>query len=156
MRAPSKSCDQSLPGTSVMLAEQAFVGPRVRNRIDAVGAQRHEGRAAPQLAFALRRLAREGLLRRRAPARRRHRSTDTSTQAGFFGVQMVAPRSISACAKSPARRGGSSDAASALMRGFAAGNSSSTANSRVTTRSTLPSTGTAGASKAIAAIAAAV
>ena len=29
-----------------------------------------------------------------------------SAQAGFFGVQMVAPRSISACAKSPARRAG--------------------------------------------------
>jgi len=69
-----------------------------------------------------------------------------STQAGFFGVQMVAPRSISACAKSPERAGGSNDAASALMRGFAAGSSSSTAQSLVTTRSTLPSTGTAGAS----------
>ena len=37
-----------------------------------------------------------------------------------------------------------------MILGFAAGNSSSTVNNRETTRSTLPSTGTAGKSKAIA------
>ena len=36
------------------------------------------------------------------------------TQAGFFGVQIEAPRSIMACAKSPARRAGVSCSASAV------------------------------------------
>ena len=44
-----------------------------------------------------------------------------STQRGRRGVQIVAPRSISAWAKSPARRSGTSAAASARRRGFAAG-----------------------------------
>ena len=81
---------------------------------------------------------------RRARARRKPRSTDTARRPASSASRCVAPRSISACAKSPVRCGGISDAASRLMTGFAAGNSSSTANSRVTTRSTLPSTGTAG------------
>ncbi len=79
-----------------------------------------------------------------------------SAQAGLFGVQMVAPRSISAWAKSPARAGGISVAVRRRISAFAAGNSSSTANSRATTRSILPSTGAARASNAMAAIAAAV
>ena len=56
------------------------------------------------------------------------------------------------------RRGAAASvlAASARMRGFAPGSSSSTANSRAITRSILPSTGLACRSNAIAAIAAAV
>ncbi len=46
-------------------------------------------------------------------------------QAGRCGVQMVAPRSISAWAKSPARRAGVRVSASARIVGFAAGNGSS-------------------------------
>ena len=57
-----------------------------------------------------------------------------SAQAGFFGVQIEEPRSISACAlspardfSSPARDSPSSVAASSCIRGFACGSSSSTA-----------------------------
>ena len=77
-------------------------------------------------------------------------------QAGFFGVQIVAPRSIIACVKSPARRCGTSVSARARISAFAAGNSASIANSRAITRSMLPSIATARRSNAIAAIAAAV
>ena len=63
-----------------------------------------------------------------------------STQRGRRGVQIVAPRSIIAWAKSPARCAGTSAAASARRRGLAAGSGSRTAKSRATTRSTLPST----------------
>ncbi len=100
-----------------------------------------------------------------------------STQAGFFGVQIEAPKSISACAlsparefaspardstspargfTSPAREGPSSVAASRWISGLACGNTSSTANNRDTTRSILPSTGMVCRPNAIAAIAAAV
>ena len=141
-RSKSKSCAHSLPGTSLMPPSRPFSGRR-RNSTLAIGAQRDEGRAAPQPAFALRRLARKRLLVaariRGACAIHGHRA-----QAGRFGEQIVAPRSIIACAKSPERFGGSNDAASRLIPGLAAGNSSSTANSRAITRSTLPSTGTAG------------
>jgi len=71
-------------------------------------------------------------------------------------VQSVAPRSIIACAKSPARRSGVSVAASRFSSGLAAGSGVSMANSRATTRSILPSTGLALRSKAMAAMAAAV
>src|SRR6185503_1788408 len=67
-----------------------------------------------------------------------------SAQAGRFGEQIVAPRSIIACAKSPERLAGNSDDASRLIAGLAPGDSCSTANSRAKTRSILPSTGTAG------------
>ena len=77
-------------------------------------------------------------------------------QAGRFGVQIVAPRSIRPCAKSPGRSAGTSASASARIAGFAFGSGVSTRNSRETTRSTLPSTAAAGRSNAIAAIAAAV
>ena len=69
-----------------------------------------------------------------------------STQPGAAGVQTVAPRSNSAWAKSAGRAIASGSAPSCPARrrsiGLAAGNGSSTANSRATTRSTLPSTGT--------------
>jgi hypothetical protein len=71
-------------------------------------------------------------------------------------VQTVAPRSIIAWAWSPGRTAGVSVAASARSRGFAAGSGVATQKSRATTRSTLPSTTTAGRSNAIAATAAAV
>jgi hypothetical protein len=93
-----------------------------------------------------------------------------SPQAGFFGVQIEAPRSISACALSPARDFSSparalsspardvpsSIAANCWISGFACGSGASTANKRDTTRSILPSTGMVRWSNAIAAIAAAV
>ena len=43
-------------------------------------------------------------------------------QAGPRGVQMVAPRSISACAKSPGRSPGTSGACAARISRFAIGN----------------------------------
>ena len=89
------------------------------------------------------------------PARRPAQSAihGHSAQAGVAGVHTVAPRSNSAWAKSDgrARAAGSppSCAASSRSRGLAVGSSSVTANSRATTRSTLPSTGTTGRPNAI-------
>ena len=77
-------------------------------------------------------------------------------QDGRRGVQIVAPRSIIACAKSPGRDCGTSRSTTSWIAGFASGSGVSIARSRVITRSTLPSTTAAGRSKAIAAIAAAV
>ena len=71
-------------------------------------------------------------------------------------MQIVAPRSIIAWAKSPGRAFGVRLSASALISDFAAGSGVVTANRRATTRSILPSTGVAGRPKAIAAMAAAV
>ncbi|MNL47317.1 hypothetical protein D3C87_1700990 [compost metagenome] len=62
-----------------------------------------------------------------------------SAQAGRFGVQIVAPRSIIACAKSPGRSGGVSSATFAFMAGFEPGRGASIAKRREMTRSTLPS-----------------
>ncbi len=76
--------------------------------------------------------------------------------AGFFGVQIADPRSIIACAKSPARVCGVSSACRARMSFFAAGRGVSIAKSRATTRSMFASTTTAGSSYAMAAMAAAV
>ena len=92
------------------------------------------------------------------PARkpRNRPAAGTSGRRGACGVHRLAPRSISAWAKSPARRAGVSVAASRLISGLAAGSGVATANSRATTRSMLPSTGVARAPKAMAAIAAAV
>ena len=78
------------------------------------------------------------------------------SQVGDFGVQIVAPRSIIACAKSPARACGARASATFFNTGFAAGSFSRTAKSLASTRSMLPSTGAAGIPKPIAAIAAAV
>ena len=77
-------------------------------------------------------------------------------QSGFRGRQIVAPMSISAWAKSPARRGGASARAAAAiaLRCSAIGASSAVRRARM--RAMLPSTGAAWRSKAIAAIAAAV
>lgn len=77
-------------------------------------------------------------------------------QSGRRGVHTVAPRSISAWAKSPGRPGAARAAASRVIPPRAAGSGVSMACSRASTRTTLPSTGTAGRSNAIAAIAAAV
>ena len=73
-----------------------------------------------------------------------------------MGLHTLAPRSISACAKSPARLAGVRARASRLISGLAAGSGVFTANSRATTRSMLPSTGIVAAPKAMAAMAAAV
>ena len=56
-------------------------------------------------------------------------------------MQTVAPRSISAWAKSPLRVSGVKVCARRLISGLTAGSGVSSANSRDTTRSTLPSTG---------------
>ena len=79
-------------------------------------------------------------------------------QAGLRGVQMVAPRSNSACAKSDGRAtaSGSRPSWSAAAATAAAEGSVAMANRRETTRSTLPSTGTTGTPNAIAATARAV
>jgi len=81
-------------------------------------------------------------------------------QAGAAGVQIVAPRSNSAWAKSlgRARACGSapSAAAASAMAPLAAGSGCSMAKRRAATRSTLPSTGTPGTPKAMAAMAVAV
>ena len=75
---------------------------------------------------------------------------------GRFGVQTVAPRSISAWAQSPDRAPHAKVCARRLSCAFAAGNGCLTANSRAITRSMLPSTGMVEAPKAMAAMAAAV
>lgn len=77
-------------------------------------------------------------------------------QTGDFGVQIVAPKSIIACAKSPALTFGASMVAMALMSGLDAGNGLVIAHSLESTRSMFPSTGAACLPKAIDAMAAAV
>jgi hypothetical protein len=77
-------------------------------------------------------------------------------QAGRFGVQIVAPRSIIACAKSPGRSLGVSSVTLRFIAGLEPGSGASMANSREITRSTLPSITAACRSKAIAATAAEV
>ncbi len=62
---------------------------------------------------------------------------------GRLGVHRLAPRSISACAKSPARFAGVSVPARRRISSLAAGSGFLTANSRAITRSMLPSTGVA-------------
>ena len=135
--------------------EQALVGT-LAQKDRAIGAQRDEGSTAPQFAFALGRLAREGLLvaarvggtlavpraqragrplgraQRRAQIHQRLREIAGPLRRQQRGRQ---PLDLGFCRRQVA---------------------ASTANSRATTRSTLPSTGTAGASYAIAATAAAV
>jgi hypothetical protein len=71
-------------------------------------------------------------------------------------VHTAAPRSIIACAKSPAWRLGVSVAARRFNSDFAAGSGWRTANSLAMTRSMLPSTGVAASPKAMAAMADAV
>ena len=102
-------------------AEQSFFRALAQQHAP-VGAQRHEGRAAAQFAFALWRLARKFLLTPPSACATQTSLHGHSAQAGRLGEQMVAPRSISACAKSPARLGGNNAAASRLMIGLAAGN----------------------------------
>ena len=130
-------------------------GGRVRRRTRVIGAQHHEGGAAAQVAAAFfcffGKASCEPAARARQGAIHGQRA-----QAGRFGVQIVAPRSIRAWAKSPGRAGGTSSGVSARRSGFALGNGSSMVKSRDTTRSTLPSTAAAGWLKAIAATAAAV
>jgi hypothetical protein len=86
-------------------------------------------------------------------------------QSGFLGVQIVAPRSISACARSPARtpfgNASANPCARFAIKTFAARQPASVrsdgmAHSRETTRSILPSTGAMRSSNAIEAMAAAV
>jgi hypothetical protein len=71
-------------------------------------------------------------------------------------VQIDAPRSIIACAKSPGAADGTSDAAREPISALASGRGVVTQKSRATTRSILPSTGAALVPKAMAAMAAAV
>ena len=152
----SKSCVQSVVGTSVMPPSSPFGGARAHEHA-AVGA--HARRKPRRGAAALSSSAPCAETLSGSPRARAAQASiqGQSAQAGFFGVQMVAPRSISACAKSPARAAGTSVCGEPLDRAaWPRAVRSSTANSLATTRSTLPSTGAAGASNAIAAIAAAV
>ena len=95
-------------------------------------------------------------LRCRACAPSQSSASGQLPQAGRLAVQMPAPRSISACAKSPARFCGTSDLPSASSLALAPGSGSVTANSRAITRSALASIAASRASKAMAAIAPAV
>jgi hypothetical protein len=91
------------------------------------------------------------------PAPRRAAISGQMPQAGDFGVQIVAPRSISACAWQPGRTSGVRRAASAFSSGLDLGSGVvSTAKRRDITRSILPSSTGAGRSKAMEAMAAAV
>ena len=116
-------------------------GGRVRSRI--APSARSTTKAAPRRSwpFAFLRF-RKRLLQPRGPGQA-GAIQGQSAQAGRFGVQMVAPRSISACAKSPGRSAGTSASVSAPDRGLRLGSGSSIAKSRATTRSTLPSTAAA-------------
>ncbi|MNT09440.1 hypothetical protein D3C72_1442230 [compost metagenome] len=82
--------------------------------------------------------------------------TGQIAQAGRRGVQIVAPISIMACAKSPGLSAGVISPMRARISVLAAGRGVSIANNREITRSTLPSTTAAGSPKAIAAMAAEV
>ena len=97
------------------------VGGRVRSStaIVAAAAPRRRRRGAA-------RLPPSGPCAAASPARRAARPRQASShgqtaQAGRFGVQIVAPRSISACAKSPGRSAGTSASASSRITGFALG-----------------------------------
>ena len=154
--ASSKSARNSVGRHLGHAAEQALRRPRAHQH-DGRRRAHHEGGAAAQLAFALFGPCAETSRHRRARAPRSRPSTGHSAQAGFFGVQIVAPRSIMRlgeiagaprrhAARRPARGSRAWPPASRLRRRRAARS----------TRSTLPSTGLAGRSNAIAAIAAAV
>ena len=78
------------------------------------------------------------------------------SEAGLRGVHTVAPRSISACAKSPGRSSETSGASAARISRFAAGSEVSISRWRAITRSILASMTTAARPKAIAATDAAV
>ena len=81
--------------------------------------------------------------------------TGHSVHLGFFGVQMVAPISMRAWAKSPALLAFSNNGAvAAFMMGLDFGKGSVMARWRVIMRSILPSTTVAGVLKAIVMIAA--
>ena len=77
-------------------------------------------------------------------------------QSGRLGVQIVAPRSISACAMSPGRSRAISFCDNSRNSGLASGKGVSTDQSRAVTRSILPSSGMTGRLNAIAPTAAAV
>ena len=122
-------------------AEQAFRRPRAHQHDN----RRRAARRRPRRGAARLRASApcaETSRRRRARAPRKPSFHGQSAQAGFFGVQMVAPRSIIACAKSPARaRGVSARAKRADLAAWPPAAASSTAKSRAITRSILPSTG---------------
>ena len=151
-RNSSKSGVHSVVGTSVM-PPRSPLGSRVRT--SRKPSARRTTKAAPRRSAP----SRLGILGGKVSASPRARPMQLSfhgqkTQAGFFGVQIVAPRSIIACAKSPAAV--AARARGPAQSGLASGNGPASANSRAITRSILPSTGLAGGPKAIAAIAAAV
>ena len=112
-----------LPGAGGRLhhaAQEPFgrAGPQ-ENAV--IGAQNHEGRAAAQFAGRPSSASSD-----RVPAAPRRAPGKASiqgqrAQAGRFGVQMVAPRSMTACAKSPGLSGGTRSRVSARIVGFAFG-----------------------------------
>ena len=118
--SPSMRAVQPVVGTSRHAAEQALVGracaegsrhrPRRRRR------PRRAAAASPPFAA----VPAEARDRRPAMARQSSRSGQ-SMQRGRFGVQIVAPRSIIACAKSPGRSAGTSVSSVARISGLASG-----------------------------------
>ena len=81
---------------------------RLAQQHRAVAAHRDEGRAARAAAFRASAPVAETVRDRRDGARAQSSRSGHSMQRGRFGVQIVAPRSIIACAKSPGRVGGTS------------------------------------------------
>ena len=117
---------RSIPSSALRSCRRA--GRAAGGRRSIVPSARSTTKAAPRRnspsAFGVRRGNVSWSPRRRASQRSFH---GQSKQAGRFGVQIVAPRSIIAWAKSPARRAGASSAASRCNSGFAAGSGVSTA-----------------------------
>jgi hypothetical protein len=116
---------QAVDGTSVMPPSRPFDG---RVRTSTKPSARVATNDAPRRSLP----STFGALRGNVSASPRARAWHAASQgqmpqAGFFGVQMVAPRSIRLCVKSPKRRPGSSASARARISVLAAGNSVSMA-----------------------------
>ena len=93
------------PGNSIVAAEQPL-GRAAAREEGAVGASREKRRAdlfRPRFDVAA---ARIGLGRRPSAPPRKPSCKRTAAQSGLRGRQIVAPMSISACAKSPGRSAG--------------------------------------------------
>ena len=152
--SPSRAPSSRVVGTSVMPPSRPLSGA-LAQQDRAIVPHGHEGGAAPLRLLGLGSAHRQQF-RIAVEDRAQSSRSGQSMQRGRRGVQMVAPRSIIACAKSPGRSFGTSLSSQARISVLASGSGVRMANRRAITRSTLPSTTAAGLSKAIAAIAAAV
>ncbi len=122
----SKSALHTEPGKLAHAAEQAL-GRASAHEDMAIGAAGVEDRAEAARPFGLWRAQGK---RSASPLARAVQSSINGqiAQAGFFGVQIVAPRSIMACAKSPARSSGVISSVRVRITGLAAGIASSIEN----------------------------